>query len=110
MNNKCPSINKNNQVFLIETIYNAQFDIESVLEPNLDIKYIINNNENLPSFFITNYLLIKCPICLTFKRNTIIQKCGHCLCKDCLNNYLISNIIFKCWLCRQSYEKYYLSL
>ena len=106
MYNKCPSVTKRNNFIIIKTIYethhhNFKFSTTS----DLDVELNILKDEKDKSFYITNYLFIKCPICLTFKLNCIIQRCGHCLRKDCLNNFLKSNNTFKCWLCRKSFNK-----
>ena len=105
MNEKCPNIDKTNQSFLVETIYDTEYKIQRVVKPNLDIEFRkIENDDDEKCLFITNYLLIECPICKTFKQNCIIQKCGHCLCKDCLNYYMKTTHFkdFKCWICRQN--------
>ena len=105
MYNKCPSVIKQNNFIVIETMYETHnYNFKFLTDPGLDVELKIIKDERDKYFYITNYLLIKCPICLTFKLNCIIQRCGHCLCKDCLNNFLKINTIFKCWLCRQSYN------
>ena len=104
MNDKCPNINKINKLFLIETMYETQYKSQLIVKPNLEIEFKkLERDNDEKCFFITNYLLIKCPICLNFKQNCIIQKCGHCLCRDCLNYFMQTTHFkdFKCWICRK---------
>ena len=105
MNNKCPNISKMNQSFVIETICDIEYKTQRIVKPNLDIEFrkLENDNNDEKCLYITNYLLVKCPICLTFKPNCIIQKCGHCLCRECLNYFIKTTHFkdFKCWICRQ---------
>ena len=103
MYNKCPNIIKMNHLFFIETFYIIHYKTEIIIKPDLDV--IIKEKEKEKCLYITNCLFIKCPICITFQRNCIIQECGHCICKSCLNIYIQSNNIFRCWICRKSSNK-----
>ena len=107
MYNKCPSVIKSNNFTIVETLYETlNYNVKFSTKPDLTIDFEILKDERDEYYYITNCLIIKCPICLTFKPNCIIQCCGHCLCKNCLNTFLeMNNSIFKCWLCRQSYNK-----
>ena len=108
MFDKCPSVIKNNKIILLETIHETHYhNIKFITKPDLDIEMKIVKDEKDESFYITNHLYIKCPICLKFKQNCIIQECGHCLCKNCLNTLLksISLTDLKCWMCRQMWNK-----
>ena len=109
MYNKCPNIIKKNNLIIIETIHEIHnHNIKSITKPDLDVELKIIKDEKDKHFYITNCLFIKCPICLTFKQNCIIQKCGHCLCKNCLNVFLENTTIaseFRCWICRQKLDK-----
>lgn len=98
-NNSCPNSSFKGQ-FLIETVYDIYFEYQTnITADDLDTKVKLNKIKN--SYIITNHLIIKCPICLSFKKNCIIQKCGHCLCKNCLNYYISQKMYTKCWICRE---------
>ena len=105
---KCPNIITTNDSHIVETIYNTQYKTKIIKNPDLDIKIEQGKEEKDQCFFVTNYFQIKCPICLSFKENVLIQQCGHCLCKECLNLYISNNEFgktFQCFFCRQiSYE------
>ena len=66
MFDKCPSITKPNNSFLLETIYESHHKIEFITKPDLDIDFKIIKDKNDKCLFITNCLFIKCPICLLF--------------------------------------------
>ena len=112
MFNKCPNILKQNNFFVLETIYeNHYYEIKYETKPDLYVEMkIVENNKKDKHFYITNLLFIKCPICLTFQPNCIIQKCGHCLCKGCLNSFLKNssdsfNNKLTCWICRKTLDE-----
>lgn len=114
---KCPNIDKEKEINYMETISNKYYNYKVLINANLDEK-IIFTDEQQNSYFITSTLIIKCPICLCFKPNCIIQKCGHCLCRECLKGYLVScnnnnnnyNNERNCWMCRQKSEDYIFKL
>ena len=111
MNDKCPNINKMNQSILIETIYETQYKTHRIVKPNLTVEFKkIEKDDDEKCLFITNYLLVQCPVCYNFKKNSIIQKCGHCLCRDCLNYYVQTTKCkdFSCCLCRQNENNFLL--
>ena len=91
---------------MIETIRSKTYKTKTVIKPDLDKVIEIKEEEENKRYFITNCLFIKCPICITFKLNCIIQKCGHILCKDCFKTYIQTFNKLQCWMCRQiSYDK-----
>ena len=108
MYNKCPNV-KNNNCFMLETIYEVIHNrVKYVIKPDLSEAWEITEDVNDKRIYITNCLFIQCPICTQFKPNCIIQKCGHGLCKSCLNSYLQSVAKAKnvqCWMCRQNWDK-----
>ena len=111
MSNKCPNRGEFETWKLIETIFCAEYSAKVSIEP--DLTETLNlNEESQPNvaYFVTNHLYIKCPICLNYEENCVIQDCGHCLCKNCLITLVSNNekgiAGFKCWLCRQIPQDY----
>ena len=100
MSNKCPNTTTTSTTTnLIETMIVEDYNIiETIIQPDLSVTYKSTTEPQL-KFIYTNFLQIKCPICLGFKMNCVIQKCGHCLCRDCINTFMVMND-YKCWICR----------
>ena len=107
MINKCPNVatTTNTTNNFKETIIITDYDVlEKTISQNLEISYKKSEQPRF-QFVYTNYLLVKCPICLEFKTNCVIQQCGHCLCRDCINAFIITNDYNKCWICRTESQK-----
>ena len=104
MMDKCPSIDRSKtskKYICMKTHLIIEYKDTIIKEDDLTTRYDIEPYQL--SYFITNYLLVKCPICLNVKENCVIQKCGHCICQDCLCGILLTSND-KCWLCRQQQQ------
>ena len=119
MMDKCPSIDKstNSKKYIyIKTTLVTEYKTTTTIVKEKDLSttttYYYDDDDDSATrmYFITNYLLIKCPICLSMKENCVIQKCGHCICVDCLCGVLMSSSSneksFNCWICRQYSQQY----
>lgn len=61
---------------------------------------------------ISNLLLFTCPVCLEVRSVYLVQSCGHCLCKCCLEGLvaIMDPSKITCIVCRRKSEGYWMSV
>ena len=101
---KCVNIKNNNCYSPVITNLIKKYPINTIIDDSLAKKLIKGKIPN--SVYLTsNHLFIQCPICRDDnKRVAFIQPCGHCLCRECLNNFVLTHKMedysFNCLICR----------
>ena len=105
-----PNIVNDDQRLLIYIDLISDIFVEICVNDDLTTYEVLKSSKE--KILISNLLLFTCPVCLEVRSVYLVQSCGHCLCKCCLEGLVAimgpsKNI---CIVCRRKSEGYWMSV